>query len=166
MKPRMLLLSIGAAIAIAGLAPMPSLAQTSETGAVSPPPPDVSRIIIRRPTGNVVMPETFAAPVPPPAGEAGTEVEPEAEVAEDGTVEGEEAVGLEGLDGIEGQIIRGEAAGRRAERDFRRRQRSGRPHPPPRQLTRAGMAAGRTLRVRSRLDTGARGGGRLGRLSP
>ena len=111
MKPRAFLLSIGAAIAIAGLAPMPASAQTSETGATSPPPPDVSRIIIRRPAGNVVMPETFAAPVPLPSGEAGAEVEPEAELADDVIVEEDEAAGLEGLDGIEGQIIRREDPG-------------------------------------------------------
>jgi hypothetical protein len=111
MKPRAFLLAIGAAIAIAGLAPLPASAQTSETGAASPPPPDVSRIIIRRPTGNVVMPESLAAPVPLPADEAGTAGEPEAEVEGDGVVAEDEAIGLEGLDGIEGQIIRREDPG-------------------------------------------------------
>ena len=112
MKRGALLLSIGAASAIAALAGPPATAQTGEAGAAeASPAPDVSRIVIRRPTGAVILPERVAAPVPLPPGAAAAEGAEDVEVAEDGIVEEDEAAGLEGLGDIEDRIIRREQPG-------------------------------------------------------
>lgn len=97
-----------AALAAALLA-VPAAAQTTDSAdeAVTPlAPPDVSRITIRRPSGDVVEPGTYRRPlVLPPEADGDLAAEG------DGPISLDDAANFDALEGFEGRIVRQDGPG-------------------------------------------------------